>query len=303
VGGSNVKEKELLLSEYQALSKEEKNNDTNYYITDADNISDVNSVGTAGSLKPWLYDSDEEVVVGIYNGKPLYRKTLIYENYMVSTGRNELPFEIENIDMIVNSYGYITNSIHTSVRPINTHVTDSNGDSLYYVIYFTDKYIYLQSNDTWSSPNICFTIEYTKTTDAENSGTNLMPYTYVQNVGVRYNYSTEEQIVGTWIDGRPIYQKTITDYDIISTTNKSVLVSDNIDIMIKPVFGYLKYINAIDSSIDITEIPYHCFDASYIINANLKNGYINIEKGGSINTNNYSYIVATMTFQYTKTTD
>ena len=121
--------------------------------------------------------------------------------------------------------------------------------------------------------------------------------------GSLLNFGLEEQVVGTWIDGRPIYQKTITGYDIISTTNKSVLVSDNIDIMIKPVFGYLKYINANDSSIDISEIPYHCFDTSYIINANLKNGYINIEKGSSINANNYSSVIATMTFQYTKTTD
>ena len=32
----------------------------------------------------------------------------------------------------------------------------------------------------------------------------------IYNWGGGTNYSTDEQIVGTWIDGKPIYQKTIT---------------------------------------------------------------------------------------------
>lgn len=31
-----------------------------------------------------------------------------------------------------------------------------------------------------------------------------------QSGGSGHNYSTDEQVVGTWIDGKPIYEKTIT---------------------------------------------------------------------------------------------
>lgn len=200
--------RELTLAEYDALTAEQKADGTDYYITDADNIN-PDSIGTAGSLKPWLYDSDEEVVIGVYDGKPLYRRTLVYENYVVSIGYNDLPFEIDNIDIIVNSNGYITNSSHTSIRPINTYVYDSTGDSLYYVIYFSDKYIHLQANATWPSPNIYFTLEYTKTTDTEGSGTNLMPYSFVQNGGNQVE----------------LYTNSVNSIAISSTNNMIPLVS------------------------------------------------------------------------------
>lgn len=293
--------RELTLAEYDALTAEEKNNDTIYFITDADNTN-PGSVGTAGTLKPWLYDSDEEVVIGVYDGKPLYRRILVYENYALDVGRNELPFEIDNIDIIVNSNGYITNSIHTSIRPINTHVHDSTGDSLYYVIYFTDKYIHLQSNDTLPTPNIYFTLEYTKTTDAENSGTNLMPYTYVQNVGARYNYSTEEQVVGTWIDGRPIYQKTITDYDILNTTDGTVLIAENLEFLVAQPEGVAEGLS-VYGTLNHEVLPKLSIDLTYILAIREQDGYIYVEKDSSFSNGTYTYFKASITFRYTKTTD
>ena len=36
-----------------------------------------------------------------------------------------------------------------------------------------------------------------------------------------FAYSTEEQIVGSWIDGKPLYQKTFTGLSVVSTTGSS----------------------------------------------------------------------------------
>lgn len=35
-----------------------------------------------------------------------------------------------------------------------------------------------------------------------------------------HNYSTEEQVVGTWIDGKPIYEKTFVDFQLVHNTRK-----------------------------------------------------------------------------------
>ena len=42
-----------------------------------------------------------------------------------------------------------------------------------------------------------------------------------------YVYSTEEKVVGTWIDGKPIYQKTI-DFSFVGSSTVNVDISDNI---------------------------------------------------------------------------
>ena len=53
----------------------------------------------------------------------------------------------------------------------------------------------------------------------------------VNNSG--HNYSTDEQVVGTWIDGRPVYQKTITINESIDMNTKSFIHNiQNMDITI-----------------------------------------------------------------------
>lgn len=292
---------EITLAEYEALSTEEKHNDTTYFITDADNI-DPRSVGTAGILKPWLYDSDEEVIIGVYDGKPLYRKTLVFENHSLVDGDNYIELDID-IDKIVNTKAFNTNSNHTYYQPMNQYVWNLSGSSMYYFIYPEEKYIYIRTDGAWPSPNIYFTLEYTKTTDAENSGVNLMPYSFVQNDS-GCNYSTEEQIIGRWIDGRPIYQKTITDYDILNTTNRTVLIAENLDFLTSLPTGIATIINALNGSVDKSVLPRIAKYVDYQLGIYATpEGYITIDLGDSINSSNYSSVIATITFQYTKTTD
>ena len=44
---------------------------------------------------------------------------------------------------------------------------------------------------------------------------------YIKKTGD--NYSTEERVVGTWIDGKPLYQKTITTQINISSTTENIV--------------------------------------------------------------------------------
>ena len=51
-------------------------------------------------------------------------------------------------------------------------------------------------------------------------------------------YSTEEKVVATWIDGKPIYQKTIA-FTFVGSSTVYVDISDNIDIVLY-AYAYAK---------------------------------------------------------------
>ena len=54
------------------------------------------------------------------------------------------------------------------------------------------------------------------------------------------NYSTDEKVVGTWIDGRPLYQITITPTSPSSTIASKIYENNEIDFMVS-FDGYLTH--------------------------------------------------------------
>ena len=110
-------------------------------------------------------------------------------------------------------------------------------------------------------------------------------------------YSTEEQVVGEWIDGKPLYQKTISF--VTGTIGASAVVINAYiatGLLIKNVEGYLNWSNGSDSGI----VNLSCFlsntnKAVYSIN----NGTLKIDVAGAHFSNQTGYA----TIQYTKTTD
>ena len=99
------------------------------------------------------------------------------------------------------------------------------------------------------------------------------------------NYSTEEKVVGTWIDGKPLYQKTIL-FD-------SILVSINAEIPI--------------SFPDASNVDRFIYSWSYSPNRS-GTGAIYIEKSSKANeillyTQGINFYCNGITVQYTKTTD
>lgn len=46
------------------------------------------------------------------------------------------------------------------------------------------------------------------------------------------NYSTEEQVVGTWIDGKPLYQKTIITNSPSTSATIFLTMDSNVDIQL-----------------------------------------------------------------------
>ena len=117
---------------------------------------------------------------------------------------------------------------------------------------------------------------------------------------IRYNspqsYSTTEKVIGTWIDGKPLYQRTYTESTISSnvhTVNTSLNSSN---------YTIIKLYGHIADAVNTYSVPY--VDGGYTVGC-----YLNKSTGAvTIRATNSSKGTATFTFihltiQYTKTTD
>ena len=242
--------------------------------------------------KSELYSTDEKIVGCWTDGKPLYQKTI------VTTTGPDANLKLVSIGASVD-YGTVKSAVVTDTdgHYFNAYCTAmDNTNSLIRVAIFANN---ASANENmlridctvsfWQNKPLWVTVQYTKTTDAANS------FKY----GTETDYSTDEKIVGTWIDGKPLYQKTFTGIKTISTSESTLEVS-------------------LDNTCDI-------IDWKGVVSPNVSNkrlykfGYLNTAatiSGGSIVSvfpeNNVFYVRATTSFtdatywltvQYTKTTD
>lgn len=110
----------------------------------------------------------------------------------------------------------------------------------------------------------------------------------------RIKYSTEEQIIGEWIDGKPLYQKTVViENPSVNWTTMNSYGIANIDMLVSADRRYFVDNNTWQGS----EFEYGN-DEEYIRSLFLKSSFRLLTKG---NGNVVSKVVVTL--QYTKTTD
>ena len=117
------------------------------------------------------------------------------------------------------------------------------------------------------------------------------------------NYSTEEQVVGTWIDGKPIYQKTISCGVLPDKTTKTVAHNiSNIDIITSLQGFAIRNTSTSGSTAYMISLQHADYDegnnvrltankTNIIITTDLKNGW------------STNFTTSYVTIQYTKTTD
>ncbi len=163
--------------------------------------------GTSGIFTPIIYSDTERVVGAWRDNKPLYQRTFVFEtpvavSYSSFTDTTIDSTDIENI--------------------VDNHATHADGTNYGSLIADPTRQSHtkvgLQTNRNGNNANVkTLTIRYTKISDSAGSGnwnTDGVPTVH---------YSTSEQVIGTFIDGKPIYQCTWTGTK--STNSEEVVIS------------------------------------------------------------------------------
>lgn len=217
-----------------------------------------------------LYSTDEKLIGRWIDGKPLYQRAITGLSFIGSSASgswhyitdSQTDFELNgNVDIIVDGVALRTNdSLVFRGCAFRYNKTSSR---LEYC-----------SNIAFSGCNILI-LQYTKTTDS------------AVEIGDDTDYSTTEKIVGTWIDGKPIWQKTWSVVKTVSSGASTTLFT----------------LSGVDTSIMVS---------SFVIENNNKfmlpdsNCRIKIDSSGNVIANtssgsSFSNATWYITLQYTKT--
>ena len=184
-----------------------------------------------GIFAPVIY-SLEEREIGVWtDGKPLYQKTVDMGTLSADTYKTVLYADvgISNIEHVA----YIDIIINDSYN-----VNFNRPDNVYTEFYsqLTATGIFLRAYNTAITRAVA-NIRYTKTTDVAGSGS------YAQLGVPAVHYSTNEHVVGTWIDGKTLYEKTIystTQVQLVNTEWRTipwVNAPSNVDVLIHAKFN------------------------------------------------------------------
>ena len=253
VGGKDNNSVELTYAQYMALSQAQKMNGTEYFITDIN--------GDGSQFQPVVY-STEEREIGVWtDGKPLYKKTWIFSSELTisQTSFTDTSIDATDIDNIIR-----VEAIHddgTCFEGVMADPTKSN-----------HTIVGLQTARNNNGCSIMkLTLQYTKISDTPGSGT------WTPQGVPAVHYSTEEQIVGTWIDGSTIYGKVfelqnslLINADSwgdtsISNTDKAVIIDVKLWDTNGSIFtqiganrdsqlGYVQILNSRNAAISINKI-------------------------------------------------
>ena len=198
----------MTLAEFEQLTEAEKAG----FINVADETS-----GSDDKFQPVIY-SEEEREIGVWtDGKPLYQKT-----YEIDVSTLVAVSDWTTIDSTINGETMagmeisVKNKTDYSSRFIAFRTDYVDPIPRFTIIqgafkYFTDSSTFPYNNYVWT-----ITIRYTKSTDQAGSGQ------WTPQGVPTVHYSENEQVIGTWIDGSTLYEKTIDFGALPNNTTKSV---------------------------------------------------------------------------------
>lgn len=239
---------------------------------------------TTRGFPPLIY-SDDEREVGVWrDGKPLYQKCI---NLSSSTSVYANTWTTIYTDALIGSIEQLICCLY---------INSNNGgvyNSFYYKPNGNNLQVYISSGFDFTSNNKLI-IQYTKTTDTAGSG----KYSAVGDL--MHHYSTTEQVVGTWIDGSTLYEKT----KVIPVSSTSVInkIREIPFLETGQVLKRIVYAFANDATYGDISLG----TQTYVSNSNMSNnwGFCRWYGGLAIYTTNTAYwgnlSDITVIYQYTK---
>lgn len=158
--------------------------------------------GVSNIFDPIIY-SDTERKIGVWrDNKPLYQKVVAIPNTSVINSSFTFAHGIANIDtpMIVFAFMHLPTTHYSFQIPVISN--NNEGISM----RIDNQYIYFSGTNSFSAKvdrTMYVIVQYTKTTDSVGSGA------YTAEGVPAHHYSTNETVVGTWTNGKTLYEKTV----------------------------------------------------------------------------------------------
>lgn len=166
--------------EYAQLTEEEKQGII--YVDDE-------TTGTDDKFQPVIYSTEEREIGVWVNGKPLYERTIELSSTVATTANSWTTISgvtITDEDVIVKTEVYL--GADETMASAGFGKVDNGAFKYFNTIQLAiDKIV----------------IQYTKTTDTAGSGQ------WTPQGVPTVHYSTDEKVIGTWIDGSTLYEKTV----------------------------------------------------------------------------------------------
>ena len=256
------------------------------------------------------YSIDEKVVGEWIDHKPLYQKSIHLTDVLFpNNSRTIVPWTgyISDIDVIAYAEAVTVDELNRNLNAYQISSFSSYGLAFY--ADKTDGMIFSRGNGGNYTTDVVVTVRYTKTTDTAGTGLysddeatlGMLGDVDLENLAdgdiIRYNgtskkfenvpkeeYSTDEQVIGKWIDGSTIYRKVLNLSPALAC-NSSVwtyIENSSFGTGILP-----HYTNAI--AIDPNGTVFSCIGVNY-----------NDSRVGVLNTRNASINVKTLIIEYTK---
>lgn len=242
-----------------------------------------------------IYSTTEKMIGQWSDGKPIYQKTFNVTIPTPSSDGTQASVEYNigaSVDTVVSCIGMTKDS--TMCLPIPAY---REANRWWYAMVWNNsattanKLVIRNYYAALGGKTAYVTVQYTKTTDSAIS------------IGVDTDYSTTEKIVGTWIDGKYIYQKSFS-FTMSATSTNGTEVDNFIDVGAQ-VDKFISF-----QGIATTSAGYHDFPSIYT-----NGGYVRVmgyhnstsitENKNKINVKNAWTNVnnnpAWLTVQYTKT--
>lgn len=195
-GGSSADHITLTQAEYDALVEAGTVDPDAFYF-----IKDTN--GDGQNFQPVIY-SLEEREIGVWtDGKPLYERT--YYHAGAVTGLVAIPHGISDLERVVSFKGSVLDSNATPsdyTRYALPRVASDGYNIGLDVVSDTDIRVAVPAIFGTRLYGWYVTIQYIKSSDTPGSGT------WTPQGVPAVHYSTDEQVVGIWVDGSTVYEKT-----------------------------------------------------------------------------------------------
>lgn len=172
-----------------------------------------NVVYNGAESEPIIY-SEEEREVGVWtDGRPLYQKTY-YDSYInpgsgAHSTNHDLPGIITQVIPGYIRYEYQGGVYYLIGSQMNSYLQITIPADTPSPTYF----IATQTVGGVTQTDIYYTVQYIKETDTPGSGT------WTPSGVKTVHYSENEQVVGTWVDGSTIYERTYVLTNSINVNN------------------------------------------------------------------------------------